>query len=1354
MADGGVFIDIFGRLNLASFAKVFNDVQRMARESGEKASKDFSAGTSGMFGSMTADADAAFREMQISLGQLQVAEARINAARLDNFSAMNSKMVAGRRTAVDSMIRMQGELDAAIANSQRLAEAAAAKQAEAAVVGNFRGNGYADQRSGNGSVGRTANVVGGTAALGGAAALYEGFKHSADIQQNLNSLAVLQNETAANINKISQAVFSQANETGFKPGDISKLYSAVEAMTNGQTGQPYRGQDAVDVISNALRLSRVSGGKVSPEESLQGLTTTMHDYRVGPEGSSGVSGLIAATLAQFKGSPEDFFHSLHSVEPMAMVAGIKPEEIFAALAQMSQTGQTSQQSSVNLSNILKSFSAPNSVVTKALGQLGLNPQDMSVQLSQKGLGGTLSELEQAIASKAVGPNGSVVLGAMAQNDLMKQQQTEIAGKMSPEAQKLLTDPLFQKSLVSGFQARKVLQKHASSLSPSDEPLMEAWLKDQKTLEGPSAVLKQNKPEQESLLAAFSQAFNTKDAARTAIMLGGSPQALQQYQNREQELTQQGSPEAFQADFKKSMDTAKNKLEQLSANLESITAQLGNNLLPTISRWVGDINDFLTKHGTAAKNILEGMLAVGGIWLTWKAGLGAIALVKGVAGLASGALDAASAIKNGMPNWGIVRTGTEALATAETTAAADIKGAGLGSAMKSAAGNFLSVFSVAALTALMAKQAVDMAQARDRANAPPEVKKDLDDIDSGQNPAPGWGNRIWPGRARGGIIGYDQGSGGVHDPYSQPLMGQTDTGGDSVLGLINGKPVGLRGGEGILTPQAVAAMGGPSAVDAMNSGETDPWSNPMTVGTTFFGSFAEGVAKYSPWGKFLTGPAQTLKALAEQSQQAQGMNGAGFRPSEKLLEQQMLAGMSPEQLAAAGISRTKKGGWKLADGSTISSTPGGTDGIQSWLRSSLLASGMSPDEARGILAMNRTEGGANDPMSILGFTESQASGPGGHLQAFMGQWNDPSRRGAGGAIPGVGQGGKVTDWNAYMTWIRQRIVGQNGSSSDWQGNAQPAPGAYQQGLMGNLGKDDPKSWFSRGGVIPGYAGGGVAGIFGSGGAPEAPPPAPPPAPPKPPQFDPTMGGNAPWDKAAVGSPAPKAAAAQPPMSPQNQAIASGGGAMGDAKPSLAPSPKQGEKPTMGLINPQGELPNPMDSDESRQAKDSPSRAYGQDNSSKGFGIGGGLIGAAESAASSMGGPMGGAAQPAFQLANRAIGYAGQLVGIGISGLMETFLPNNSPLADPGNNIFGKMAMGISGMHPTSSAKNLQQSAPALNPKQDLDQGAAAGQMLPQVHMPNATINNYSKDHGETTQAMTRALNQVNGGLPAGMGGYGG
>lgn len=75
----------------------------------------------------------------------------------------------------------------------------------------------------------------------------------------------------------------------------------------------------------------------------------------------------------------------------------------------------------------------------------------------------------------------------------------------------------------------------------------------------------------------------------------------------------------------------------------------------------------------------------------------------------------------------------------------------------------------------------------------------------------------------------------------------------------------------------------------------------------------------------------------------------------------------------------------------------------------------------------------------------------------------------------------------------------------------------------------------------------------------------------------------------------------------------------------------------------------------------------------------------------------AAQMGMKLANRAIGYVGQLAGIGVSGLMETFLPSGSPLGNIGNSWFGKLASGFAGARPALPNVAGQQAPPNPNPQ---------------------------------------------------------
>lgn len=105
----------------------------------------------------------------------------------------------------------------------------------------------------------------------------------------------------------------------------------------------------------------------------------------------------------------------------------------------------------------------------------------------------------------------------------------------------------------------------------------------------------------------------------------------------------------------------------------------------------------------------------------------------------------------------------------------------------------------------------------------------------------------------------------------------------------------------------------------------------------------------------------------------------------------------------------------------------------------------------------------------------------------------------------------------------------------------------------------------------------------------------------------------------------------------------------------------------------------------------------------------------------------AAQVGIQVLNRTAGYIGQLGAIGVGGLLETFLPNNSSIADPSKSWLGKIASGFSGSRP-ATPNTAGSPAPAQDPAQQQQQGQGGG---PLVKIDN--IVNNTADSGQTLSA---------------------
>jgi hypothetical protein len=1396
MADlGALFIDIFSRFNLPSAERAARDAIGVWKKAGEDCSRSFSETTAVIgqdfkvqFDEIVQTAEAAYREMEIGFRDLQQKEMEINNLRLQGFRYTSDEMLAVQREYEAKMLESQGR----IAEAQRLSDARIAAVAPDRSGGRHEEEEEVGSRRGGRGVPipipRGANIAGWGALLGGATFVGESVRSAAEMQNTLNTLASLQHESQANINLITQAVYQQAAETGVNRQEIAKMYLTAETATNQTTGKPYRGQDAIDIVTNALKLSRITGGRISNEEALQGTTTTMHDYRVGPEGSAGVAGMLGAFISEFKGNPDEAMRSLHSVEPSAMLSNIKPEEIFAALGLASQTGASGQQSAVNINNIIKSLAKPNSVTAKALSQLKLNPEDLGLELSKKGLAGTMQELQQALAQN-MDPQGNIYLGVMAQNELMKQQQKEVYDRMSPVAQAFVNTEDVQKSAISPFKAKTLLQKadEIPNLSENDIPLITEYIKQQQALEGPSTFLKRNIPLTENIRAAVGQMFNTSDASNIAMILGlGSPGGLKQFEDRTAGIKAGANPSAFEAAFKQGMDSDLQRWHTLGQSAGNLATRFGHDLLPTIEHVINglkDMADFLNRHKTVANALLD---VLGDVVLLWGAAktINFFAGIQESFGKLSGSANKAAAGAKILtaaeetaaaeitesrlgPNVKAAGTAAEGLAAAEgKTAAAVVEG---GAGIK---GGFAGVVGKLGILGLAVQMLSDFFGGLlgdpdafiHGITAIPQVltghRPDGSPVPwvapggSPLAPGAGVGNGIagrpgadiaaqgglsgipmgpgaqgWSGNARGGIVGYDVGgevfaglsshhgrgtiASGLRAGMGQPLMGVPDTGGDSVLGMLpNGQAVGLRGGEGILTPETVQALGGEAGVNALNA---NPWSNPFHVATSMYGSFARGVAKYSPWGKYLTASSQTLDSLEQEFSNStsehmghRGRLNRGGMPYE--VEQMLASGMSPEEIEQAlGVSAGRRGGLYTSDGRTLppkvremlglppaphrgspygERTPGGGTvgvpgsmpvgpGAERWrglVTQIVRQRGMSDSWITPLLGQITTESGG-DPHSI---NDHDPNGRGG-IQTVEGLFNFlPS------TFAGAG-GGDI--WNPTDQINNAITYGLTKPGSTRQ---QPQGFGYGQG----------------------WARGGVVGFDVGGTVPLAPPPPPPPNPPdrgaqvvpsqRPPQQYHTY----------------KPPSDDHPIRPDQH--------LGTAAGHHEPPPHQFEHPD-------------------RNIKENPSQPLTAEG--KGLGFGGGLIGAAESAASMAANAFapgsGQVAQQLFQLANLAVGYGGQLVGIGIEGLMSTFLPNDSPAADPSKNIFGKMALGIAGAHkgPNNMAGS---SAMQLNPKQDLDQGAmAAKQVMPGINIHGDIHNHHDQEWDGMHRAVQTAVNMSPG-----------
>lgn len=163
-----------------------------------------------------------------------------------------------------------------------------------------------------------------------------------------------------------------------------------------------------------------------------------------------------------------------------------------------------------------------------------------------------------------------------------------------------------------------------------------------------------------------------------------------------------------------------------------------------------------------------------------------------------------------------------------------------------------------------------------------------------------------------------------------------------------------------------------------------------------------------------------------------------------------------------------------------------------------------------------------------------------------------------------------------------------------------------------------------------------------------------------------------------------------------------------------------------------------------------RPYGQGGPGGGGfqGLGGAPMAALSTAASGLDLIAPGAgqgAQIAMQLTNRAIGYAGQLAGIGVSGLLETFALNDSALSDPSKNWIGKIASGIAGARPALPNSAGQSAPPIAPPEKQQNQGQGQQGSAPMVNIEKFENGSGNPSDGQSAaRDIAREFNSVGAG----------
>lgn len=438
-------------------------------------------------------------------------------------------------------------------------------------------------------------------------------------QDSTTHLVTDAGESAKNLSMVQQGILSVSAATGTSANDITN------AMYHIESGGMH-GASGLSVLQVAAQGAKVGGADLD----------TVSKTLVGTLNSYGMTSSNAATQTQMATQMmnqlittvgagdmrmQDLASSLSNVAPLAAAAHIQFAEVGGAIATMTAQGMSAQQATQDLSNTIRALSNPNNVAIKEMQQMGLSSQQVSQQLGQRGLTGTLSILSQAITSH-MGPDGLVIQNTLNSAKVAAADaQTEI--KAMPASLQALA-----RSFLAGSVTSKQWKADLQALPPVQAALMGQFATTAEKANSFNDLLKAGSPAAQTYTGALAKVMGGATGLNTALMLTGGRMSTFVANTASVYNAGVTAGKSVQ-DWSTIQGTFNFKLDQAKVSLEDAGIALGTALLPAVTAVLGPLAHFLALVAGNKDASIALALVIGGI-LAGALGLKLASSLKGAA----------------------------------------------------------------------------------------------------------------------------------------------------------------------------------------------------------------------------------------------------------------------------------------------------------------------------------------------------------------------------------------------------------------------------------------------------------------------------------------------------------------------------------------------------------------------------------------------------------------------------------------------------------------------------------------------------------------------------------------------------
>lgn len=543
-------------------------------------------------------------------------------------NAAAQEAAAAMRTATSEQIAALDELGAADKLAARRAQELAAAQKDATVTVQESASSWGGVKS---AALATSAVVAGIG--------YESVKAAARFQSATTVLQTSGGETAGQIAQWSHGMLTyNGTITQVRAGILNLAGSTgttTQELTNGMYmigSAGYTGAAGLNVLQSAAQGAKAENASLSTVSNA--LTTVMTNYGVSvasaarsTQASNAIMNQMIAVVQNGKTTTEALAGSLSSVLPIAANAGLSFAQVGGAMATMTAQGMSADQSAQDLANTIRSLQNPTAVATTEMQQMGLNSNQVAMQLGKKGLTGTLAELTSAITAH-MGPASQVIMSTF-------QNATQAA---ADARQEIAAMPAGLRTLAHSFLNGTISYKQwrlgLQALGPTQRNLMMEFAKTAEKAHSFNTLLTTGAPAAQTYEAALAKMTGGATGVRTALMLTGSHLATFDSNAQKVAVAGQNAGSSVKG-WSILQGTLNQKLAEARQSVDAAAISLGTALLPMVTKLVSmllavvrPVVSFITHNKTLAAIVLVVAGALGGLGLAFVAAAKVVEVARG------------------------------------------------------------------------------------------------------------------------------------------------------------------------------------------------------------------------------------------------------------------------------------------------------------------------------------------------------------------------------------------------------------------------------------------------------------------------------------------------------------------------------------------------------------------------------------------------------------------------------------------------------------------------------------------------------------------------------------------------------